>query len=151
VYHKLLNTAKDGTQTWETVEAYPSVRKNKDGVRVRVRTNLPTKVVRTWRTGRERETILSTSRSLVGTGYGWGEITRIAFRMIGIKFPGWDSPKRMICSNHCTQSVLAARPGLSLFFKYKPYEIWPGELAATSDAIVWAQARISEQKKAGRG
>jgi len=147
VYHKLLSTDTNGVQTWETVEAYPSISKAKDGVQVRTRTNLPSKVVRVWRTRRERDSILAASRSLVGTGYGWGEILRIAFRMVGIKFPGWDSPKRMICSNHCTQSVLAARPGLHLFFKYKPYEIWPGELATTTDALVWAQSRISEQRK----
>jgi hypothetical protein len=61
-----------------------------------------------------------------------------------------DNPDRLICSNHTTQSVLAARPALKYFFSYEPHEVWPGELAKTLDAIVWAQDRIHEQKKRRR-
>jgi hypothetical protein len=147
IYHKLLGTLHDGTQIWETVEAYPSVKKSKDGVRKRVRTNAPTNVVRLWRSIGEQEAILSHSESLVGTRYSWGEIFRIAVRMIGVKFPGWDSPKRVICSNHCLQSALAARSSLRAFFRYEPYEIWPGELAASLAAVVWAQDRVRESKR----
>jgi hypothetical protein len=147
VYHRVISVSIDGTQTWETVEAYPSIRKSKDGVQKRVRTASPSKVVRVWRSSGEQEAILAHSESMVGTGYGWGEIFRIAVRMVGIKFPGWDSPKRVICSNHCLQSALAARSSLRGFFRYKPYEIWPGELAVCLDAIMWAQDRVREHKR----
>jgi hypothetical protein len=89
--------------------------------------------------------------SLTGKEYGWGEIIRIAFRLVGIKLPPMkDNPDKLICSNHTTQSILAARPTLKYFFKYPPHEIWPGELARTLDGIVWAQDRIKEQKKRRR-
>lgn len=140
VYHKYL-----GKGRWETVEAFPSARKQKDGVRVRVRTEAPIKVVRLWRTRGEQDAILAHSTSMVGTRYGWGEIFRIALRFVGIKVRGWESDKRAICSNHCTQSLLAARPSLEKMFKYKPSSVWPGELATTCDAISWAQARFSRR------
>lgn len=143
IYHRLLGTSPDGTQTWETVESYGG-----DGVRTRVRTQAPEKVVRVWRNSKEQARILEKSSSLVGSGYGWGEIVRIAFRLIGIKLPPMkDNPKRLICSNHTLQSVLAARPSLEYFFKYAPHEIWPGEVAKTLDSIVWVESRIKERKK----
>ena len=147
VYHKLLSRTPDGRETWQTVEAWPSLRKQKDGIRVRTRTEEPAKVVRTWRTRNEQSAILEHSMSMVGTRYGWGEIFRIALRFVGIKVKGWESNKRAICSNHCTQSVLASRSALKVFFKYSPSNTWPGELATTLDAISWAQDRISDRKR----
>lgn len=143
IYHTLLRTEPDGTQVWQTVESYGG-----DGVRTRVRTEPPAKVVRVWRNSKEQAKILEKSSSLVGSKYGWGEIFRIAFRLIGIKLPPMkDNPARLICSNHTLQSVLAARPALKFFFNYEPHEIWPGELAKTLDCIVWMQDRIKESKK----
>ena len=144
VYHKPL-----GNGTWETVEAFPSLKSQKDGVRVRVRTEQPDKVVRTWVTRNEQTAILLHSASMVGTRYGWGEIFRIALRFVGIKIRGWESDSRAICSNHCTQSILAARPGLKALFKYRPSMTWPGELATTCDAIDWAQDRVKDRKHRG--
>lgn len=141
VYHKPL-----GNGAWETVEAFPSLKTQKDGVRVRVRTEQPDKVVRTWVTRNEQAAILAHSASMVGTRYGWGEIARIALRFVGVKLRGWESDSRVICSNHCAQSILAARPGLKALFKYRPSMTWPGELATTCDAIDWAQDRIKDRK-----
>lgn len=147
VYHKLLSQDRQGNQVWETVEAWPSKKAAFDGVRVRTRTEQPDKIVRVWRTKSEQESILAKSSSLIGTRYGWGEIARIGLRFVGIKVSGWESDTRMICSNHCTQSVLAARPELSVFFRFKPSMVWPGELATVTDAIVWAQDRIQNRKR----
>jgi hypothetical protein len=147
VYHELLSTDKSGNQTWKTVEAWPSLKDGQDGIRIRLRTKSPSKVVRVWRTKNQQEKILEKSLSMVGTGYGWGEIFRISLRFIGIKIKGWESDKRAICSNHCTQSILFARPELKPFFNYPPSSIWPGELATSSDCIVWNQDRLQERKK----
>jgi len=141
VYHKYL-----GNGAWETIEAWPSINKGKDGVRVRVRTEAPIKVSRLWRTRNEQAKILIHSASMVGTRYGWGEILRIALRFVGIKVRGWESPKRAICSNHCTASILAARPKLRELFKYSPSMTWPGELATTADFLDWSQSRINDRK-----
>lgn len=140
VYHRKLANG-----SWETVEAWPSIRSNRDGVRVRVRTEAPTKVVRLWRTPAEQSRLLAASSSLVGTRYGWGEIARIALRFLGIKVRGWESESRAICSNHCTQAVLASRPAIKPLFRYKPSETWPGELASTADFIIWVQDRVAER------
>lgn len=143
IYHRLLEVLPDGTPVWETVEAYGG-----SGVRKRVRVEKPEKVVRIWRTRAEQERILRKSESLVGKGYGWGEIVRIAMRIIGVKLPPMkDNPDKLICSNHTTQSVLAGRPELALLFEYKPHEIWPGELAASLDGIVWAQDRAADFRR----
>lgn len=136
---------KDGS--WETIEAWPSIRKGNDGTRNRRRTELPEKVIRVWRTKVEQYAIIKKSKDLVGTRYGWGEIIRIAFRFIGIKFlPKYDSAKRAICSNVTMQAVLAARPSLKPVFRFEPYQTWPGELADTLDRIVWAQDRLTDKK-----
>ena len=142
VYHKYL-----GNGAWETVEAWPSLKKDQDGVRVRVRTEAPLKVARTWRTKGEQERLLAHSRSMVGTRYGWGEIVRIALRFIGIRVRGWESENRAICSNHCTASVLAARPNLSALFKYRPSMTWPGELAKTLDGVMWIEKMAALRKR----
>lgn len=144
VYHKLIRKFEDGTEEWQTVEAFPKLNPSDDGVCYRIRTEAPSKVIRLWRSQREQQAILDKSHSLVGTRYGWGEITRIALRMVGIKVKGWESNHRMICSNHCTQSALAARPQLKAFFKYQPSDVWPGYLAEVSDGIDWAQDRIND-------
>lgn len=142
VYHKYL-----GNGAWQTVEAWPSIRKDKDGVRVRVRTEAPIKVARTWRTKGEQERLLDHSMSMVGTRYGWGEIVRIALRFIGIKIKGWESANRAICSNHCTASILASRPKLKPLFKYRPSMTWPGELAKTLDGVMWLERAVASRKK----
>ncbi len=141
IYHKYLGDGK-----WQTVEAFPSINKNKDGVRYRIRTEEPIKIVRMWRTKNEQRKILDHSVSMVGVKYGWGEIIRIALRFLGIKIKGWESDKRAICSNHCTQSLLSARPQLELIMKYKPSQVWPGELANTADYILWLEDRIGDKK-----
>ena len=140
-----LKKNKDGS--WETREAWPSTNKDKDGTRIRHRTELPEKVLRTWRGRTEQSAIINKSRDLVGTRYGWGEIIRIALRFIGIKFlPKYDSNKRAICSNVTMQAVLASRPALKKLFRYESYQTWPGELAETLDRIVWIEERIKERK-----
>jgi len=141
IYHNKLSNG-----VWETVEAFPSVKKNKDGVQIRVRTEEPLKIVRAWRTPNEQRDILTHSLSMVGTRYGWGEIFRIALRFIGVKIKGWESANRAICSNHCTSSILYSRPALQYFFKYKPSMTWPGELSTTLDKITWAEDRITDRK-----
>lgn len=144
IYHRRIGVNDEGQTVWETVESYGG-----DGVRVRERTEPPEKVVRIWRHSKEQARILEKSNSLVGSGYGWGEIIRIAFRLIGIKLPPMkDDPTKLICSNHVTQCVLAARPTLAGEFKYAPHEVWPGELAMTLDRIVWTQERLKEYRKA---
>lgn len=136
---------KDGS--WETIEAWPSLKPHSDGTRVRTRTELPQKLVRVWRGKAEQALVIKKSRELVGTKYGWGEIIRIALRFLGIKFlPKYDSHKRAICSNVTMQAVLAARPSIKIFFRFEPYQTWPGELADTLDRVLWAQDRISERK-----
>jgi len=136
VYHRRIDQ-----NTWETVEAGP-----RGGLIRRVRTVQPNKVARIWRTEQERQAILIQSNKLVGAKYGWGEIFRIAFRILGVKLPKHkDNPNRVICSNHAAQSVLAARPALKPLFEYAPYEIWPGELAVTLSSIEWTQDRIADR------
>ena len=138
-----VNKNKDGS--WNTIEAWPSIRKGKDGTRFRIRTELPEKLVRVWRNKDEQFGIITKSKSLVGTRYGWGEIARIVCRFLGIKFiPKYDSPKRAICSNVVMQSVLFSRPNIKNFFEYEPYQIWPGELATELDRIVWCQERLKK-------
>jgi hypothetical protein len=145
--HVFVYVRKNKDGSWETVEAFPSAKKMKDGTRVRTRTELPEKVVRIWRDSTEQAGIVRKSRELVGTRYGWGEILRIAARFIGIKFiPKYDSPNRAICSNVTMQAVLAARPQLRPVFRFESYQTWPGELADTLDRIVWIQARVLERK-----
>ena len=148
--HVFVYVRKNKDGSWETIEAWPSRRDAFDGTRVRLRTELPEKIVRVWRTRSEQSDIIRKSRELVGTRYGWGEILRIAARFIGVKFiPKYDSPNRAICSNVTLQAVLAARPHLKPVFRYESYQTWPGELADTLDRIVWTQDRISERKANG--
>lgn len=145
--HTFVYTKYLGNNQWETIEAWPSTRKEKDGTRVRVRTELPEKVVRVWRSRDEQTAIIRKSRDLVGTRYGWGEILRIAAHFIGVRFiPKYDSSKRAICSNVTMQSVLYSRPALKNFFRFEPFQTWPGELADTLDKVSWAQERIKERK-----
>jgi hypothetical protein len=141
VYHKPL-----GKGYWETVEAWPALRSDRDGVRVRIRTEAPDKVIRIAGTPEEVNALLSASSALVGVRYGWGEIVRIALRFLGIKVKGWESSSRAICSNHCTQAVLASRPALAPLFQYAPSHTWPGELAAALDRICWIQDRVLDRK-----
>jgi len=133
---------------WETIEAWPSKKAHLDGTRRRIRTELPEKIVRVWRSHDEQAAILNKSAELVGTRYGWGEILRIALRFVGIKFiPRYDSSKRAICSNVTMQAVLASRAGLGPLFRFESFQTWPGELAETLDRIVWAQDRIRERRR----
>ena len=144
--HSFVYVSKNEDGSWKTIEAWPSLKAAQDGTRYRTRTELPEKVVRVWRSKNEQVAIIQKSNSLVGTRYGWGEILRIMARFIGISFiPKYDSPKRAICSNVTAQAVLAARSQLKHFFKYEPYQIWPGELADVLDRISWAQERIAER------
>jgi hypothetical protein len=143
VYHRLISVARDGSETWETVEAGPS------GVKLRVRTRPPVKVVRLWRTEGERSRILEASEACIGAKYGWGEIVRLALHTAGIKVKGWkDNPNRMICSNHTARSVAAATPGLRASLPYPPQHIWPQRLAEWSDWVLWTRAQ--NKKKRGK-
>lgn len=147
--HVFVYVKQNPDKSWETIEAWPSRFKDKDGTRVRTRTELPEKVVRLWRTRKEQSAIINKSRQLVGTRYGWGEIIRIALRFLGIKFlPKYDSKKRAICSNVTMQAVLASRPSLKLVFRFETYQTWPGELADTLDRIIWSQDRVKERNNA---
>jgi hypothetical protein len=131
VYH---GQNPDGS--WRTVEAGP-----RDGLVWRTRTGAPNKVVRLWRDEQERRDLLRASERLVGAGYGWGEVARIVCRLFGIKLRRRrDNPGRVICSNHVTQAALAARPELAHYLRFEIFEIWPGELAITFDAMQWDQA-----------
>lgn len=56
----------------------------------------------------------------------------IAFGLL--KHVEWDSD-RLICSNHVAQSVLAARPDISL--SHVPSRIWPGKLEDDLQYVVW--------------
>lgn len=142
VYHERLERRPNGVEVWKTVEAGP-----KEGLIYRTRTIEPNKVIRVWRTRREREAIVAASAAMVGQKYGWGEIFRICLRILGIKVRGWESNRRAICSNHAATAVLAARPELAKFMKYKPSEIWPSELAKNLDAIKWATDRLAEKTR----
>jgi len=145
--HTFVYTKYLGDGRWETIEAWPSRHPQKDGTRIRVRTELPEKVVRVWRNRGEQVAIIRKSRDLVGTRYGWGEIARIALRFLGVKFlPKFDSHKRAICSNVTMQAVLYSRPGLRSFFRFESFQTWPGELADTLDKVSWAQERIKERR-----
>lgn len=145
--HTFVYISKNKDGSWNTIEAWPSAKAALDGTRNRIRTELPEKLVRVWRTRSEQSAIVKKSRELVGTRYGWGEILRIAARFIGIKFiPAYDSNRRAICSNVTMQAVLAARPQMKPVFRYPSYQTWPGELAETLDQITWAQDRIAENK-----
>jgi hypothetical protein len=133
IYHDLIDVLEDGTEVWDTVEAGP-----RNGVIHRLRTTPPNKVMRVWQNDFERKDLLQASEALVGARYGWGEIARIVARILGIKVRRWrDNPERVICSNHVTQAILAARPDFGLYLRYAPNEIWPGELAVTLDAFIW--------------
>ena len=145
--HSFVYVSKNKDGSWNTIEAWPSAKAALDGTRNRIRTELPLKVVRIARTRKEQAAIISKSRELVGTRYGWGEILRIVARFAGIKFiPKYDSPKRAICSNVTMQAVLAARPELKPFFRFESYQTWPGELAVTLDRVVWCQERLKERR-----
>jgi hypothetical protein len=128
VYHKPL---PDGS--WVTVEAGP-----KDGVIWRIRDVEPNLVVRAWKNSKEQQDILDRSREIVGSGYGWGEILRIALYFIGIKLrTSYDNEHRVICSNHAAQAVLAADPRIRAHMRYPHYAIWPGALAEDLAAWKW--------------
>ena len=133
VYHGLVDVLEDGTEVWDTVEAGP-----RNGVVHRLRTKLPNKVVRVWKDEFERRDLLAASEALVGCSYGWGEIARIVARILGIKVRRWrDNPNAVICSNHVSQAIAAARPDFGLYLRYPTNEVWPGELAVTLDAFIW--------------
>lgn len=133
VYHQRLDVAADGTEIWDTVEAGGI-----GGVQHRIRTRQPNKVVRLWRNYDERAAILHKSEQLVGCKYGWGEIVRIAFRMLGLRLRRRkDNAQRVICSNHSTQALLAGRPELVHYLRFPYYETWPGELAVALDEFLW--------------
>ena len=133
VYHELEGVRPDGVEVWSTVEAGP-----RNGVVKRFRTVPPIKVVRVWKDKFEQADLLKKSAELVGCSYGWGEIARIVFRIVGVKIGRWwDNPNAVICSNHVTQAAVAARPDLGLYLRFTSDEIWPGELALTFDAYVW--------------
>jgi hypothetical protein len=145
--HSFVYISKNADGSWNTIEAWPSIKKDKDGTRYRIRTELPSKVVRVWRTKKEQQAIIEKSKQLVGTRYGWGEIMRIILHFLGIKFiPKYDSKKRAICSNVTMQAVLSARSKTKYFFRFEPYQTWPGELADTLDRLSWAQERLSERE-----
>jgi len=137
-----LHKLNDGT--WLTVEAFPSRDKSKNGVQLRHRTEEPNKVVRIWRDKAEQGSIITKSISLIGVKYGWGEIARIALRIIGIKVKGWESDKAVICSNHVAQCVIFSDSSLKNFLSYPPSQIYPGELATNLDAIAWCRDRNSK-------
>jgi hypothetical protein len=133
VYHELEGIRPDGVEVWSTVEAGP-----RNGVVKRFRTVPPIKVVRVWKDKFEQADLLKKSAELVGCSYGWGEIARIVFRIVGVKIGRWwDNPTAVICSNHVTQAAVAARPDLGLYLRFTSDEIWPGELAVTFDAYIW--------------
>jgi len=138
-FHKL----EDGS--WLTVEAYPSMDKSKNGVQLRHRKDAPDKVVRTWRDTAEQGSLITKSVSMIGVKYGWGEIFRIGLRLVGIKVKGWESDKAVICSNHVSQSIIFSDYSLKNFLSYPPSHIYPGELAANLDGVVWCRARNSER------
>lgn len=132
VYHQLLDLAEDGSEIWDTVEA------GANGVQHRIRTRQPNKVVRLWRDDLERSEILRKSERLVGHKYGWGEIVRISFRMLGLRLRRRkDNPRRVICSNHVTQCLTAGRPELVHYLRFPHFETWPGELAVAVDEFIW--------------
>jgi len=133
VYHNLVDRLPDGTEVWGTVEAGP-----RGGVIRRLRTVVPIKVVRVWQDAFEQKDLLKKSEELVGCAYGWGEIARIVCRILGVKVRRWkDDVRAVICSNHVSQAVLAARPDFGLYLRYGSNEVWPGELAVTLDAFIW--------------
>lgn len=137
VYHEHL-----GGDRWRTVEAGP-----RDGVIFRVRTRRPNKVVRLWRNEHERSRLLAASESCVGAKYGWGEIARIIWNLLGIKYDGTkDNPDRMICSNHVATAASAISKGTKYTLPYKPYQIWPQALAEWCDWITWTRERNAERK-----
>lgn len=45
------------------------------------------------------------------------------------------NPRAVICSNHVAQSVLAARPDVTL--TYQPQAIWPGRLERDLNVMTW--------------
>lgn len=81
---------------------------------------------------------LRRSHELLGQGYDWGEITRIAghllhlppLQRLGLAL---SRPDRLICSNHCASVVLAGRPGVPLPFP--PDRIWPAPLLTALEAL----------------
>lgn len=127
VYHRELEPG-----VWSTVEAGPK------GVRRKTRTAPANKVVRVWRNGAEQQALLKRSIELRGCRYGWGEIARIVCHLFGVKIAKrTDDPTRVICSNHVSQCVLAARPEFEHYMDYEPFAIWPGELAVSLDEFIW--------------
>lgn len=132
IYHSLVEIDANGEEVWQTVESGP-----KDGVIFRTRVRRPNKVVRIWRDELEQSKILKKSEEMIGLQYGWGEIIRISLWLIGIKVDRMDNPKRVICSNHVTCVAIAGRPDFWFYLRFKPNDIWPGELAVTLDAYIW--------------
>jgi hypothetical protein len=142
VYHELIKVNANGDQVWRTVEAGP-----KEGVIFRTRTRRAVKVVRLWRNPHEQSRILAASEACVGAKYGWGEIARIVWHMLGIKYEGRkDNPDRMICSNHVAQSASAISKGMKYTLPYKPHQIWPQRLAEWCDWITWTRQRNADRK-----
>ena len=142
VYHEFLRKDSNGNDVWRTVEAGP-----KDGVIFRERTRRPNKVVRLWETPIEQQRILDASANCVGAKYGWGEIARIVWHLLGIRYEGTkDNPNRMICSNHVATAVAAANKATKYTMPYKPNHIWPQRLAQWADWYLWTKSRNRENK-----
>ena len=133
VYHGRIGSGD--AAVWITAEA------GGDGVQYRVRSEEPVKVVRMWRNEQERSAILDASERLIGHGYDWMEIVRIALWVCGVRLGhlGRDDRRRVICSNHTAQAILAARPQLRGIIPYPPSRIWPSRLARFCDWVLWHQ------------
>ena len=141
IVHEVLETRPDGTQLLLTAEAWPSRQRDEDGVQWRTRDTATDAPAIAWRPARDWDelgALLLASQAHIGRAYGWGEIARIGLRMAGIKVRGWENADRVICSNHTTAAVLAARPDLAEHIApLRPSEVWPGRLAEAAWGMEW--------------
>lgn len=89
------------------------------------------RLVRFGRTPDEQAVVVSESKALARRtrGYDWGEILRIAGRMVGVKVRARDvAPDRNICSGAVALAGVAARPELAAHLPHAPHAVWPGVL-----------------------
>lgn len=132
VYH---SRNEDGS--WNTVEAQPILNRAEDGVRWRVRTEPPSKILRLWRNEEERERLLAESERLAEAEfrYGWSEVLRMALNVLGITVQRSGEPDAVICSQHVALALFAARQDMADRFGMAAYDVWPGRLAETGERI----------------
>jgi hypothetical protein len=84
--------------------------------------------------------------------YAWSEIAIIAAAVVlpHKLIPTSDISGAVICSNHVSACVQAARPDdYDKYFRYKPHQEWPGGAHYDMQAMLWDDMYGSADGTAG--